>query len=55
MVHVTCQITISVEGVMSVDENIDTILLIENAIADTLSMKATFTAKLHTNVRDKQE
>jgi len=33
---------------MSVDE-IDTILLIEKTIADTLATKANFTAKLHTN------
>ena len=33
---------------MSVDE-IDTILLIENTITDTLTTKANFTAKLHTN------
>ena len=41
---------------MSVDE-IDTILLIENTIctiADTLTTKANFTAKLHTNERDKR-
>ena len=40
--------TISVEKLMSVDE-IDTILLIEKTIADTLATKANFTAKLHTN------
>ena len=33
---------------MSVDE-IDTVLLIKNAIADTLQTKASVTAKLHTN------
>jgi len=33
---------------MSVDE-IDTILLIENTITDTLATKANFTAKLCTN------
>ena len=40
--------TISIEGLMSVDE-IDTILLIENMIADKLATKAIFTAKLRTN------
>jgi len=40
---------ISVEELIRCVDDIDTILLIKNTIADTLSTKANFTAKLHTN------